>query len=393
MSLRAPAPTAIATPRWSVPFDPEVYDRARLLTTTERTALAELRGSNTRWPKDLSAAVARLTDPIDDVLGVVMPQTRWWGRYPARRALVVGLADRVDSFWAWDRERWVSVLRQSDPQIRQIVMAVGYLACGQRDLHLEFRGFKARKFASRVLGTEAVDATIASVQGHLDCLGYSATLGRPHLEHALMEVLLLSGSPLLEDLALRADLLAWLRGRERHNGRRHGVEQLARTLVKMGVLKQMPFATQPSREEWLARSQAGETEVPAEWLGWTRRWFETSTLARTTRVHVYYGLIKAGRWLHREHSELAEPRSWTREHCAEWVAAVDELLVGELSQSQNVNYMRGRYGGPLTTLESAADLGAADILLRPAGVGVDRAAVRHQTRVPASPLDQGAYRP
>ena len=88
----------------------------------------------------------------------------------------------------------------------------------------------------------------------------------------------------------------------------------------MGVLARMPFATQPSREEWLDRSQAGEIDVPPVWLAWTRRWFETSTLSRTTRAHTYYALIKAGRWLHAEHPDRADPESWDRELAAAWIA-------------------------------------------------------------------------
>ena len=168
----------------------------------------------------------------------------------------------------------------ANAQIRQLVLAVAYLLCEQRDLHLEFRGFKARKFAGRVFGAEPVDAAIASVAGApRRARAQSAVLGRPNMQHALMDLMLLAGSPLLEDLADRAELLAWLRSREINNARRYGVEQLARTLVEMGVLERLPFQTQPSREEWLARSQAGEIDVPEVWLDWTRRWFETSTLS------------------------------------------------------------------------------------------------------------------
>jgi hypothetical protein len=172
------------------------------------------------------------------------------------------MAGNTEAFWAWDRDRWAGVSRESDAQIRQIVMAVGYLLCEQRDLHLEFRGFRTRKFAGRVFGADCVDQAIASVVRHLEKLGACA-----------------------QDLAARPDLLARLRSGETNNARRHGVEQLARTLVEMGVLETMPFATQPSREEWLKRSQAGEIDVPAEWLHWTRRWFETSTLSRSSRTH------------------------------------------------------------------------------------------------------------
>ena len=192
---------------------------------------------------------------------------------------------------------------ETDPQVRQLVLAVAYLVCEQRDLHLELRGFKARKFAGRVFDQALVDAAVGRVQAHMDGLGHPTVLGRPMLTHALTDVMLLAGSPLLGDLGARADLFVTLRSRELNGARRHGVEQLARTLVEMRVLGELPCATQPSREEWLARSQAGEINVPAVWLEWTRRWFETSTLGRSSRTHTYYALIKAGRWLHREHPD------------------------------------------------------------------------------------------
>jgi hypothetical protein len=136
------------------------------------------------------------------------------------------------------------------------------------------------------------------VQDYLDRLGQATMLQRPNLQHALYEWMLLGGRPLLEDLAQQSELLASLRAVEVNNARRHGVEQLARTLFDMGVLGRMPFQTHPSREEWPARSQAGEIDVPPVLLEWTRRWFETSTLALTSRRTTYYALIKAGRWLY-----------------------------------------------------------------------------------------------
>ena len=340
-------------PAWVLALSASRYDRQPGLTDAERAAVGELAGQRTRWPPELSLTVARLTEPIDDVLRIVTPQAPWWGRYPARRALIAAMAAEESAFWGWDRDRWLGVLAGSDAQIRQLVLAVAYLVCGQRDLHLELRGFKARKFAGRVFDVELVDAAIDRVQAHMDGLGHPAVLGRPMLTHALMDVMLLAGSPLLEDLGARPDLFVALRSRELNNARRHGVEQLARTMVEMGVLSELPFRTQPSREEWLARSQAGEIDVPAAWLDWTRRWFETSTLGRSSRTHTYYALIKAGRWLYREHPDRTDPGSWDRQLVAGWIAAVDRLRVGELSKSLNANYMRARHGGPLSPRSKA----------------------------------------
>ncbi|HLI57663.1 MAG TPA: tyrosine-type recombinase/integrase, partial [Actinomycetota bacterium] len=301
----------------------------------------------------MSGAAGRLTEPIDDVIAATTPGATWWGCYPVRRALVAGMADAREAFWGWDRQRWLRVAGDSEADSRQIVMAAAYLLCGQRDLHLEFPKFKARLFAHRVFGAEPVETTIAAVVGHLDVFGPRAELGRPNMVLALVDVLLLAGSPLVEDLASCAETLVALRRREVNNARRHGVAQLIRTLVDMGVIEATPFTTQPSREEWLARSVAAQYGVPQVWLEWTRRWFETSTLSRRTRESAYYSLIKAGRWLQRDHPEHADPASWDRELAAAWVAAVDRLVVGDLSKAPNTNYMRARYGGPMSASSKA----------------------------------------
>ena len=344
--------------RWTPLISAVGYDRSPLLSEVERGAVFELSTTRTRWPTELSRMLARLTVPIDDLLAVVTPHAAWWGRYPARRALITGMAGCREAFWGWDRDRWLAVLRGVDPQIRQIVMAVGYLLCEQRDVHLEFRGFKARKFASRVFGAEPVDAAIASVAQHLDALGAQSQLGRPNMQHALLEWMLLAGSPLLEDLADRTELLAWLRTREINNARRYGVEQLSRTLAEMGVLHTPPFTRQPSREDWLARSHAGELGVPEVWLDWVRRWFQTSTLSRRGREATYFMLIKAGRWIARDQPDLRDPRAWTREHTASWVAAVDQLVVGEFSHAPNTTYMRRHAGRELSPRTKAAHVWA-----------------------------------
>jgi integrase len=257
------------------------------------------------------------------------------------------MREQRTAFWGWDRERWLAVLSETHANVRQLVAAVAYLLCGQRDLHRELRGFKAGLFARRVLGQAAVDDAVGRVQAHLDGLGHQALLGRPALQHALYQLMLLAGSPLLEDLAREGELWRELRLGEHNNARRHGLEQLGRTLVEMGVLASAPFAAQPSREEWLDRSRASEHDVPAEWLDWTRRWFSTSTLTHRGRVRNYYLLIKAGRWLAHEHPERADPRCWTRELCAEWVAAVDRMAVGDFSHAPNTAWLRARRGGPL----------------------------------------------
>jgi integrase len=344
--------------RWTPLLDPARYDRGAALTGGEHQALALLAEHRYRWPGGVAGALGRLTAPIDDALDVIASHPAWWGRSSTRSLLLAGAREHGLAFWGWDRDQWLQTVRSAHSNYRQAVAAVAFLLCDQRDLHHAFRGWKTGLLTRRVFGAGPVDRAVARVQGYLDGLGAAALLQRPHLQGALYDLMLLAGSPLLEDLADQGELLARMRADETNNARRHGTEQLTRTLVDMGVIAQMPFATQPSREQWLDRSQAGEIDVPPEWLGWTRRWFETSTLARSTRVHTYYALIKAGRWLHAEFPDRAEPQSWDRELAAAWIAAVDRLKVGELSKSLNANAMRARYGEVLSPRSKASLIGS-----------------------------------
>jgi integrase len=333
------------------------YDRRTEVTVVERDALAAVQTCKYRWPADAATVLARLTVPVDDVLAFVTPQAVWWGRSPTRAAVLAGIAGEDMMFWGWDRGQWVRVLRATHPNVRQVVAAVGYLLCDHRDLHHDLPGFKLGLFARRVFGAEPVDAAVGRVQSHLDALGSSTLLRRPNLQHALYQLMVAAGSARLENCA-QPELLVAMRDRERNNARRHGIEQLARTLADIGVLTTVPFVTRPSREGWLERSRAGEIDVPAEWLGWVKRWFATSTLATRSRQATYFMLIKAGRWITLEAPGLADPRAWDRASAARWVARVDRLLVGEFSHAPNTDYMRRRYGTTLSPRTKASHIWA-----------------------------------
>jgi integrase len=344
--------------RWTPLLDPSGYERTATLTEHEREALGLLEVHRYRWPAGAASALGRLIGPIDDALDVIASDPAWWGRSSTRSLLLGGAREHGLAFWGWDREQWLHTVRGANNSYRQAVAAVAYLLCDQRDLHRAFGGWKTRLLTRRVFGPEPVDGALSGVQGYLDGLGSATVLQRPNMQGALYELMLLAGSPLLEDLGEQGELLAWLRAQETNNARRYGVEQLTRTLVDMGVMARMPFATQPSREEWLARSQAGEIDVPPVWLAWTRRWFETSPLALSTRRHTYYVLIRAGRWLHAEHPDRADPESWDRELAAAWIATVNRLKIGELANSSNANGMRARYGEVLSPRSKASLIGA-----------------------------------
>jgi len=334
-------------PRWTPPLSPAAYDRGVALSREERRALGLIAGRPSRWPAGVAEALARFTAPVNDVLAVARLKPGSWAGAPTRGDLLAGIGREGMAFWGWDRVQWERTVAAGNVDVRQLLIAVAYQLCGFNDLHWEIRGFKMRLFCGRVFGHAAVEDTVGRVQSHLDTLGYAAQLRRPNLQRALYELMLAARSPVLDDLAQRPELLAEVRDRTTHNPGRSGVEQLARTLVDMGVLDALPFPARLTRDEWLARSRAGDLDVPELWLDYAKRWFQTSTLTRSSRSQTYFALIKLGRWIKHEQPDHVDPGSWTRELAATWIARVDRMLVGEYSHGPNTAYMRRRSGGEL----------------------------------------------
>ena len=68
-------------PSWTPLIDPARYDRRPGLSGPERAALAALAKRPQRWPRGVGDAVARLLDPINDVLDLAgCDASHVWGR-------------------------------------------------------------------------------------------------------------------------------------------------------------------------------------------------------------------------------------------------------------------------------------------------------------------------
>jgi len=195
--------------RWTPLLDPARYQLTAILTTEERGALALIEKHRYRWPAGVADTIRRLTAPIDDALDAIHSHPEWWGRSSTRSLLLTGSREHGLAFWGWDRDRWLHTVGAAGPNYRQAVAAVAYLLCDQRDLHHAFRCWKLRLFTCRVFGREPVDHVLQRIQGYLDGLGQATVLGRPNLQGALYELMLLAGTPLLEDLAEHGELVAW----------------------------------------------------------------------------------------------------------------------------------------------------------------------------------------
>lgn len=140
---------------------------------------------------------------------------------------------------------------------------------------------------------------------------------------AVCEALLRNESPHIEHLTRE------ILDRFRHNSRPSKSAlyfQIAKALATRGLLDAPLSVAQPRQP--IVREDIS-TGVAAEWSDWIERWRRTSTL--DSRNHLRLHLYKAGRWLGDQHPGIVSPAQWTRELCAEYVASVIRMRVGDFT--------------------------------------------------------------
>ncbi len=144
-------------------------------------------------------------------------------------------------------------------------------------------------------------------------------------ESVLPEIMLLSGSPLPQDI--NRHVLSSAYEKCGPISRRHAMQRISQALHQLGHMEA------PLQHGWKFPRSGQSPDLTADidkrWVSYAERWFATSTLAPATRIEVRYMLLKVGRWVTATHPAVASPELWTRETAAQWVAAVLRMRVGE----------------------------------------------------------------
>jgi integrase len=345
---------------WQTGLREKQYDRHTGLRFQEREAIMwylECRsrpgGRIARSEMCKTQPLQRLLCPLDDVLDLIGDAIE--NRSATIAVLLRECRDADSSFWAWDHNKWLDILGRHSRAfrarnkgcvgqgVRLDIAAIAYLHAWFRDV-LALGHFKRIDLARRVFGAGAVEAARKRVVELLGQWGYA---GGTALLSALCEALLRNESPHIEDLT--GEIL----DRFRHSSRPSKSAlyfQIAKGLAAYGLLDAPLSFAQPRQPIVRAKMSAG---VAVEWSDWIERWRRTTTL--DSRDNVKRHLYKTGRWLGTCRADIVSPAQWTREICAEYVAAVSGMRVGDLTVRE---VTLPRAGQPLTPRTMAAQLGA-----------------------------------
>ncbi|HEY9285342.1 MAG TPA: site-specific integrase [Pyrinomonadaceae bacterium] len=336
-------------------FDTSPYDRNPELTEAEsraiKTALKQREINSQRWLLKYGHELERLLQPVRDAIRFT-GSTKRHHEVGIRARLLKAMDALGKSYWAFSETEWVLVVGKDLADYRQnsatsasgrcFLLAFGYLA-GRVRAGNEFGSFSTTVVARKVFGAGVVTESIKRVQDEMLRLGYCGKLVRKRVPNSICKVFLACGSARTEDITL--DVLENVRNHSPSELTRRTIVPLSRALFALGIL---PDPLKPYIPVgWPENSAA--VGVPEKWWEWIRRWHDTTTVEPSTKRQSFYSLTKAGRWINKNHPELADPAKWTRANAAEYVAALMSSKVGEWAVPNRAhNNSRGKPLAPRT---------------------------------------------
>lgn len=346
---------------WRWPLDVSHYDQTAALRPEEYAELAFIRGCKHGWPPRTYVVLERFLRPIRDVITFAGYPTKNTLHALTTQHLFREMYRRDSSWWAWSHEEWLETIDRAGRGYTQGVIALGYLLCGLVDTHiLRNIPHHRRAMAYKVFGREPVDAALDRVLSVCRKWGYAQS-NEVHLIPLVCSALWLAQSPLLEDLTAQVltDLAAHHRALTRTDYPKalDMAALLSRVLVDCGIIANMlSFSAEPS-------SEAAQEGVHPTWLSWCQRWRDHTANALRTKRNVYYILLMVGRWLAHHHPDITSPNQWTAELSVEFVAAVDQMKVGDW-RAVHRRHPVNQVGKPLLPRSKAAILNRLRQFLR-----------------------------
>lgn len=349
---------------WCWPLHLEVYDKAPQLSASEAAALHKLfvLTQGHIYPR-IKQVLQRLVRPIDDALTAIHASRLVCQE--TLRLMLFEMHRRGTTFWAWSLEEWQEsfcsdtnlfaqryghVYRRSFA--RRHLPVLGYLLKVHPQIERFVEMIEIAPMARDVFGKDAVERALQAPFALLQSWGYSP-IERQGPVACLCYLLLRNANPSLELLSF-----AFLEEVSHTCSLpcvQHNLFRLSRALCALGIIEQ------PLPDARFEQPQLRSTheDIAPQWLSWCQRWRDHSTLQ--CAGHDYYQLLKIGRWLHAHHPEVVGPDGFTIELSAEFVAATNEMKIGEWTRARITPQ---RLGQPLRPQAKNGLLGALRRFLR-----------------------------
>lgn len=239
-----PATISKRTKRWQWPLDLGRYDRSPSVSTAELKEIRILLKNEWRGRYRMEAWARRLDRVVRPILDAqkLFPSS-YQHRAAVIRVILTEVHRRRSSFWSWSGRSWMTICATSRSAFgmrygshgdaRASLMAIAVAL--KRPIDLNKCGvFEKVLLAQKVFGEQVVDDAVKRVIDALDGWGYGKS-HKAHDESVLCEAMLLSGSPLLEDVP--REILADLYTQCVPIQRRYAIHRLSLVLYQLGFIE------------------------------------------------------------------------------------------------------------------------------------------------------------
>ncbi len=356
---------------WHWPINLATYDHTPSLSEAERSELDRCFGQGMFQIRGPSKAILhRLVRPLHDVLMLVHPTPSIYNK--TIRLMLIEMHRRGSAFWGWTLEEWCESICPSNAAFlarhgrensrhhhdsRPYLPYLAYLLCPLPTLDPLLERVEIMPLVRKVFGEERIGVAIQRLRSVLSSWGYQQK-ERRSFDACVGYLLLRNRSPHLEDLS--SELLDAIDQTCTLPRVQRTIFQISRALHGLGaIIRPLP---NPRGAATLAMSGTDGT-VSNAWLSWCDRWRKQAT--QRHKESIYYPLLKVGRWLKVHHPEVSGPADFTYELAAEFVAAVNEMNVGDWSDaSRRTRLPADRIGQPLRPTAKNRLLEAMRVFLR-----------------------------
>jgi integrase len=320
------------------------------------------------WPVDVERydSDPRLSQSETRELAYLAMHHRGASAGPWRERSKIGLhrlTERGTSYWSWNDEEWVetigptmkSFIQQHDGKVvtaRQHLFGVAYVLVGFAAFErFPLHGIELTTLAQAVFGRELMVSSLEVILGVLTKWGYKRSIqGKIHT--ALAYTLLKNRSPRLEDITF--ELLAKLNQKVETKYALTQLYPLSRAICELKIIEK-PL---PLRRQSRPLLERIDTEgVAQEWLDWCFAWYRQATQSWVFKKQSLFGLMQIGRWLAGTHPQVISPEQWDYALAADFIAAVDQLKVGDWrSPNADLSKFNSPVGKPLMPRTKASFL-------------------------------------
>jgi len=356
---------------WRWPIDLAVHDRTPSLSEAERSELDRRLGQGMLQIRGPSKAILhRLVRPLHDALILVHPTPSSYNK--TIRLMLIEMHRRGTAFWGWTLEEWCESICPSNASFlmrhgransrhhhdaRPYLPYLAYLLCPLPTLDPLLERVEITPLARKVFGEERIGVAVQRLRSVLSSWGYQQKEQRS-FDACVGYLLLRNRSPHLEDLS--SELLDAVDQTCTLPCVQRTIYQISRALHALGAINR-PLPT--SRGAPRQAMSGTDGTISNAWLSWCDRWRKQAT--QRHKESIYYPLLKVGRWLKVHHPEVSSPADFTYELAAEFVAAVNEMTVGEWSDaSRRTRLPADRIGRPLRPTAKNRLLEAMRVFLR-----------------------------